>query len=184
MPGAIARQRRYPVEVIMAKAKAPPVGKRMVFRAKLEDWAEGMDYCAVPVPERVTKTMGTTGPVLVMAQVNDSEPFKVSLFPVGGGKHYIRMKARVRRETKTKTGDVITVRFTVLDRADVSIPDDLTQALRAEGVEDAFKALPPGKQNFTIRQIEEAARSATREKRIQKAVELAHQKREQMSDGE
>lgn len=167
----------------MAKQKAPPVGKRMMFRAKLKDWAEGMDYCAVPVPERVTKAMGTTGPVLVMAQVNDSEPFKVSLFPVGGGKHYIRIKALVRRETNTKTGDMVTVRITVLDRSDVSIPDDLTNALRAEGVEGAFKALPPGKQNFTIRQIEEAARSATREKRIQKAVELAHQKWKQMSEG-
>ena len=168
----------------MEKGKVPLVGKRIMFKANLEDWAEGMDYCAVPVPAQVTETLGTTGPVLVMAQVNDSEPFKVSLFPVGGGKHYIRIKARVRRETETKTGDSITVRFTVLDRADVSIPDDLTSALRAEGVEEAFKAMPPGKQNFTIRKIEEASRLATREKRIQKAVELAHQKREQMSDGE
>lgn len=168
----------------MAKKMAPPVGKRIVFRAKLEDWAEGLDYCAVPVPERVTKTMGTTGPVPVMAQVNDSDPFNVSLFPVGGGKHYIRIKARVRRETKSKSGDMVTVRFTVLDRADVSIPEDLVKALRAQGVEDAFNALPPGKRSFTIRQIEEAAKSATREKRIQKAVELAHQKREQMSDDE
>lgn len=168
----------------MAKKKALPVGKRIAFRAKLENWAEGMDYCAVPVPDRVTKTMGTTGPVLVMAQVNDSEPFEVSLFPVGGGQHYIRIKARVRRETKTKTGDLVSVKFTVLDRANVLIPDDLTTALRAEGVEETFKALPPGKQNFTIRQIEEAARSATRDKRIQQAVQLAHQKREQLSDSE
>ena len=168
---------------VMAKKKVPPVGKKMRFHALLEDWAEGMDYCAVPVPSFVTEAMGTTGPVLVMAQVNESEPFKVSLFPVGGGKHYIRIKARVRKETKTKTGDQITVRFTVLDRSEVSIPDDLTKALREEGVEDAFIALPPGKQNFTIRQIEEAARPATREKRIQKALELAHEKKEQLQDG-
>ena len=168
----------------MAKKKAPPVGKKMRFSAQLEDWAEGMDYCAVPVPALVTEAMGTTGPVLVMAQVNESEPFKVSLFPVGGGKHYIRIKARVRKETKTKTGDLITVRFTVLDRSDVSIPDDLAKALRAERVEDAFKSLPPGKQNFTIRQIEESARPATRENRIQKAVEIAQEKKDQMPNGE
>jgi len=169
---------------VMAKQKLPPVGKQMMFEAELENWAEGMDYCAVPVPARVTKAMGTTGPVLVMARVNDSKPFKVSLFPVGGGTHYIRIKARVRQETKTKTGDVITVRFTVLDRSDVSIPDDLAHALRTEGVEDAFKALPPGKQNFSIRQIEEAAKSATRERRIQKVVELAQEKSKRMLDGE
>jgi len=167
----------------MAKKKEPPVGKQMKFRAQLEDWAEGMDYCAVPVPEFVTEAMGTTGPVLVMAQVNESEPFQVSLFPVGGGKHYIRIKAKVRQETNTKTGNQITVRFTVLDRSEVSIPDDLSSALRAEGVEDAFRSLPPGKQNFTIRQIDEAAKSATREKRIQKAVELAQEKKDRMQDG-
>lgn len=164
-------------------AKTPlPVGKKMSFKAELEDWAEGMDYCAVPVPERVTRALGTTGPVLVMAQVNASTPFKVSLFPVGGGQHYIRIKAKVRRETKTKTGDEVTIRFTVLDRSDVSVPDDLLKALRAEGVEGAFRANPPGKQNFAIRQIEEAVKPETRAKRIQKVVEAAQRKREQMAD--
>ena len=163
-------------------SSSPPVGKEMSFKATLEDWAEGMDYCAVPVPAQVTEALGTKRPVLVMARVNASKPFKVSLFPVGEGKHYIRIKGKVRQETKTKTGDEITIRFTVLDRADVAIPDDLRAALRAEGVLEAFKAFPPGKQNFTIRQIDEAAKAETRAKRIQKVVEEAHKKREALSD--
>ena len=89
-----------------------------------------------------------------MARVNDSAPFQVSLFPVGGGQHYIRIRAKVRAETKTKTGDQVQVRFTVLDRADVAIPDDLLMALRAEGATEAFKLLPPGKRNFMIRRID------------------------------
>ncbi len=161
----------------MAKA-APPVGKKVTFKATLEDWAEGMDYCAIPVPPDVTEAMGTAGPVLVRAQINQSTPFQVSLFPVGGGRHYIRIKAKVRQETKTKSGDEITVRFTVLDRNAVAIPDDLRDALRAEGVLEAFQSIPPGKQNFTIRQINEAAKADTRARRIEKAVEMAHQKRE------
>lgn len=160
----------------MAK-KSIPVGKQLSFEATLEDWAEGMDYCAVPVPEHVTRALGTKGPVLVMARVNDSEPFEVSLFPAGGGQHYIRIKAKVRKETKTRTGDWIKVRFTVLDRADVTIPEDLEKALRAQGALDAFKAIPPGQQNFTIREIAAAVRPETREKRIQKAVAAAHGKR-------
>jgi len=111
--------------------RSPTAGKQLSFQAKLENWAEGMDYCAVPVPASVTQALGTKGPVLVMARVNDSEPFKVSLFPTGGGQHYIRIKAKVRKETKTKTGDRVRVRFTVLDRADVTIPTDLMKALRA-----------------------------------------------------
>jgi len=138
-----------------------------------------MDYCAVPVPADITQALGTKSAVLVMAQVNDSAPFKVSLFPVGGGQHYIRIKAKVRQEANTKTGDRVRVRVTVLDRGDVTIPDDLMGALRAEsGATEGFKLLPPGQQNFMIRRIDEAARPETRGKRIQEAVEAAHHRRE------
>ena len=113
-----------------------------------------------------------------MARVNDSAPFQVSLFPVGGGQHYIRIKAKVRQETNTRTGDRIQVRITVLDRADVEIPEDLTRALRAEGALESFKSLPPGKQNFIIRQIDSAAKPQTRKDRIQKAVVAAHERRQ------
>ena len=158
--------------------KSPAAGRQFSFHADLENWAEGMDYCAIPVPAEVTEALGTRGPVLVLARVNDSAPFQVSLFPVGGGQHYIRIKARVRHETRTKTGDRIRMRITVLDRANVEIPDDLARALRAEGVEEAFQSLPPGKQNFIIRRIDEAAKPETRERRIQEGVVAAHQRRE------
>lgn len=161
---------------------SPAAGRQLSFQAVLEDWAEGMDYCAVPVPAEITEALRTKGPVLVMAKVNNSEPFQVSLFPVGGGRHYIRIKAKVRHETNTKTGDRIRVRFTVLDRADVEIPEDLLSALVAEGVTEAFKSLPPGKQTFIIRRIDEAVKPETREKRIQEGVVAAHQRREKVID--
>ncbi len=141
-----------------------------------------MDYCAVAVPAKITEALGTKGPVLVMAKVNNSEPFQVSLFPVGGGRHFIRIKAKVRAETNTKTGDRIRVQITVLDRADVAIPDDLMRALMAEGVAQAFQSLPPGKQNFIIRRIDDAAKPQTRAKRIQEGVEAAHERREKLID--
>ena len=160
--------------------KTSPAARRrnLSFQAELENWAEGMDYCAVPVPAKITEALGTKGPVLVMARVNNSEPFQVSLFPVGGGQHYIRIKAKVRQETSTKTGDRVQVRFTVLDRADVEIPEDLMSALTAEGMTASFKSLPPGKQNFIIRKIDEAVKPETRKKRIQEAVVAAHKRKE------
>jgi hypothetical protein len=161
---------------------SPAAGRQLSFQANLENWAEGMDYCTVPVPAKITEALGTKGPVLVMAQVNKSEPFQVSLFPVGGGQHYIRIKAKVRQETNTKTGDRIRVRFTVLDRAAVEIPEDLINALKAERMTKAFKSLPPGKQNFIIRRIDDAAKPETREKRVLEAVVAAHQARERAID--
>ena len=160
--------------------RSPSVGRQLLFHANLEDWAEGMDYCAVPVPPEITQALGTKVPVLVMALLNDSAPFRVSLFPVGGGQHYIRIRAKVRQETKTKTGDRVRVRFTVLDRADVTIPNDLISALRAEGATESFKLLPLGKQNFIIRRIDDAAKPETRKKRIQEAVGGALQRIEHL----
>jgi hypothetical protein len=162
--------------------RSPAAGQQLSFQAKLENWAEGMDYCAVAVPAKITQALGTTGPVLVMAEVNDSEPFKVSLFPVGGGQHYIRIKAKVRKATETVVGDRVRVRITVLDRADVTIAKDVASALRAEGVMEDFESLPPGKQNFILRRIDEAAKPETRDKRIREAVEAAHRRREDRVD--
>jgi len=155
----------------------PPVGKTFSFEATLEDWAEGMDYCAVPVPAKITKALGTKAAVLVIAQVNDSKPFKVSLFPVGGGKHYIRIKASVRKETNTKTGDRIQLTIDVLDRDDVEIPEDLLIAMRAERLSEAFMSLPPGKRNYIVRRIEDAVKPETRTKRIQEALDAAAERR-------
>lgn len=162
--------------------RSTDAGQQLSFQAVLENWAEGMDYCAVPVPAEITQALGTKGPVLVMARVNDSAPFQVSLFPVGGGQHYIRIRAKIRQETKTKTGDRVRVRVIVLDRADVAIPEDLVSALGAEGAMKAFKSLPPGKQSFMIRRIDDAAKPATRVKRIQEVVEAAHERRGKVVD--
>jgi hypothetical protein len=162
----------------------PIAGQRLSFHATLENWAEGMNYCAVPVPATISKALGTRGPVLVLAQVNGSEPFQVSLFPVGNGQHYMRIKAKVRQETKAATGDRVRVSFTVLDRARVEIPDDLRRALDAEAVTEAFTSLPPGKQQYIIRRIDEAVKAPTRVRRIEEAVAAAHQRREELIDGE
>ena len=151
-------------------------GSRFSFEATLENWAEGLNYCAVAVPARITEALGTTGPVLVLAHVNDGAAFNVSLFPVGGGHHYIRIKAAVRKETRTETGDRVRIRFTVLDRSAVSYPNDLLAALQAKRVTDVFKSLPSGRQNFILRRIEEAVKPEARKKRIDDAVDEAERK--------
>ncbi|GAC1424040.1 MAG: hypothetical protein NVSMB64_31730 [Candidatus Velthaea sp.] len=161
---------------------SPVAGKQLSFEATLENWAEGMDYCAVPVPATVTEALGTHGAVLVLARLNDSAPFKVSLFPVGGGRHYIRVKAKVRKETRTKTGDRVHVRITVLDRAAVTYPADLLSALQAVGATVDFKSLPPGRQNFIVRRIDEAVKPETRQKRIQAAVKEVQRGKAERTD--
>jgi len=148
----------------------PATGKQLSFEARLENWAEGMDYCALAVPAKITKALGTKGPVLVTARLNDSAPFQVSLFPVGGGQHYVRIKAKVRKETQTKTGDRVRMRIAVVDRAAVAYPKDLLDALRTQAAIAGFESLPLGRRLFAIRRIDEAVKPETRRKRIQETV--------------
>lgn len=86
----------------------------------------------------------------------------------------------MRKDASIRTGDRIKVQVTVLERGNVEVPDELLAALRAEGVLQAFEALPPGKRSFLVRRIDEAARAETRARRIQEGVEAAHERREKL----
>lgn len=152
-------------------------GQTLKFKSKLENWEEGMDYCAIAIPEKITKALGTKAAVLVMATLNKCEPFEVSLFPVGGGKHYMRVRAKVRKKANLKEGDIVQVQITIKDRAQVELPPDLIAALKNENALKEFKALTPGKKNFAVRKINEVTKTETRQKRIAEAVKLAITKR-------
>jgi hypothetical protein len=149
----------------------PKAGRKLSFKSNLENWADGMDYCAIPVPAKITEALGTRSAVLVMARVNGSAPFKVSLFPVGSGRHFIRVRKRVRKEANLNEGDQVLVQIMVLDRADIKIPKDLSTALRGKNALARFNALTPGKKNYMSRRIDDAAKSDTRAKRVLEVVE-------------
>jgi Domain of unknown function (DUF1905)/Bacteriocin-protection, YdeI or OmpD-Associated len=149
----------------------PKAGRQLSFKSVLENWERGMDYCAIPVPAGITEALGTKSAVLVMARVNESALFKVSLFPAGGGKHFIRVRKQVRRQANLQKGDSVKVEITVLDRAAIEMPQDLSAALRGKKALARFDALTPGKKNYMIRRIEEAAKPETRTRRILEVVE-------------
>jgi hypothetical protein len=165
------------------KKAAPAPHQRLSFQSKLECIATGMNYFAVSVPLKITQALHTRGPVPVSAQVNGSETFIASLYPVGNGRHYLRVKNKICNSVQIKEGDRVRVQITVRDRStEISIPKDLASALRAEGVAKSFEALPIGKKSYLLRLIDQAIKPETRKKRIQDAVEAAHQKREKQTD--
>ena len=157
-------------------------GQKLSFKSKLENWAEGMDYCAIAGPKEITNKLGTKQAVLVMAVVNGSAPFQVSLFPVGQGRHYIRVRSKVRKAAQIFEGDKVKVQIRVLDRNKVDLPKDLVVALKLENALEPFKSLSPGKKNYAIRRINEVLKSETRIKRIEEAIEMALQDEEQKKD--
>jgi hypothetical protein len=156
--------------------------QRVTFQAKLENIAKGMEYYAVSVPLKTTQALKARGPVPVYATVNGSEKFLASLYPVGEGRHYLRIRNAICKSVRIKTGDRVTVKITVRDRnAEVSLPSDLERALKDERVLKGWEALPIGQRSFLLRMIDKAAKPPTRAKRIQEAVEEAHKRREKIS---
>jgi hypothetical protein len=146
-------------------------GKKFEFKAVLERWASGMEYYAIAIPQDITETLKTHAAVPVLGQINNSDPFKASLFPVGEGRHYLRIKNKICKAVQIKEKDIIKVKLIVRNREDeISIPNDLKKALKEAGVEKEFTALPIGKKSFLLRGINEAVKAETREKRIKEVV--------------
>lgn len=159
--------------------KKPKASLKLKFQSTLKSISDQLEYYAVPVPEKITKALGTRAAVPVLAQVNNSTPFFGSFYTAGGGRHAMRVKASVRKEVNIKEGDRVRVKITVRDRfTEVSIPHDVVKALKVECVFEDFNSIPLGERSFLLRKIDEAARPETREKRIQTAIEAAYRRKE------
>jgi uncharacterized protein YdeI (YjbR/CyaY-like superfamily) len=94
-----------------------------------------------------------------------------SLFPVGEGRHYLRIKNKICKAVQIKEKDLIKVKFKVRNREnEILIPRDLQKALKEASAEREFNALPIGKKSYLLRVINEAVKAETREKRIKDVV--------------
>jgi hypothetical protein len=169
----------------LTKAKPPKSGpkpnQRLTFPSTLERIAEGMEYYALPIPAEISEALGARAAVPVTAKVNGSDAFIASLYPVGGGRHYLRVRNKVCKSVGITAGDRVQVEIVVRDRsAETAVPADLKRALQDEDLLDGFHALPVGKRSFLLRVIDQAAKPETRLKRIGDAVEEARARRDKL----
>lgn len=65
---------------------------------------------------------------------------------------------------------------------EIPIPPDLSAALREDGVLADWESVPPGMRLYLIKWIGQAVHDQTRAKRVAKAVEEAHKRREKRVD--
>ncbi len=158
-----------------AKSASKGAVGSLVFRSRLESLTDEAEYYGISVPVEVTRRLKTLAAVPVSVRINQSSPFRSSFYPVGGGRHYMRVKASVRKEVAIREGDTIEIEAQILDRADrTELPDDLHTRLRVAGVLEVFESMPPGMRNHLIHRIEEVAKVETRKKRVLEAVNAAH----------
>jgi hypothetical protein len=151
------------------------------FSAKL---ARFSTLYGVDVPLAVSRAVGRAA-TPVEVRLRRGAPFLATLVPAGGGRHRLFFNGEVREAAGVKPGDRIAVTLTAdpaLRTREVPIPPDLTEALRDEGVLDAWESMPPGKREHILRWIEQAVHETTRTKRIVRAVEEALAQREKRID--
>jgi hypothetical protein len=151
---------------------------RHVFEARLEHF--GSLY-GVSVPAAISRALGVRGRVPVVARAAGGAPFRATLLPAGGGRHRLFLNGETRRAAHLTLGGRVALEVRVdAGPREVPIPPDLAEALRDQGVLDAWESLPPGKREHILKWIEEAVHEPTREKRVARAVQEAlarHEKR-------
>jgi hypothetical protein len=140
------------------------------FRVVLEkdDKSEATGIC---VPFDVEKVFGTRARVPVRGTINGF-PYRSSIFPMGGGKHFMAVNKVTREGAKAKAGETISV---VMERDEeprmITPSPDFAQALKAnKKAQSTWEKLSYTHQKEYAGAIEEAKKPETRARRIEKAI--------------
>lgn len=140
------------------------------FRVLLEKH-ESSEATGICVPFDVLKVFGTRARVPVRGTVNGF-PYRGSIFPMGGGKHYMVVNKNVRAGAKAKGGEMVSI---VMERDEepriITPPADFARALKAnKEARTMWEKLSYTHQKEHAQAIEEAKRPETRVRRIEKAI--------------
>lgn len=126
----------------------------------------------IVVPDEIIEQLGAGRRPAVLVDVNGYQ--YRNTVGVMGGKAMISISAAVRQATGLKGGDPITVTLTVADTPrEVDVPADFAEALAADSTAGRFfAALSNSLQRYHVDVINGAKTAETRQRRIDKAMEL------------
>lgn len=146
------------------------MNKIQTFQAEIHSHDSGGAYVIVPFD--VEEVYGKKR-VKIIATI-DGERYQGSLVRMGTPHHILIILKAIREKIGKQAGDVVEVSIQE-DTAPrvVIVPEDFQQAMDATpGISAFFKALSYTYQKEYVQWIEAAKREATRERRINRAVEL------------
>lgn len=131
------------------------------------EWGRSV-YTVLRLPSDVTEALD--GATRVEGEIND-HPVNLSpqTAPVIEGQ-FLWTGKTLLKEIGIEPGERVTVRLRPADPNAVDVPEDVTLAIRAGGMTEAWGALTPGKQRGLLHQINTAKRAETRAKRIASLV--------------
>lgn len=125
-----------------------------------------MDAAGLKPPFDVVETFGRKGRVPVKGTINGF-PFRSSLMNMGDG-HFLGMNAQMRAGAKCKAGDTVSVVMELdEEKRTVELPPHLKKLINADPkAKESWSKLSFTHQKEYVREIEEAKRPETRQRRI------------------
>jgi len=158
----------------MASKAQPQKSSVQKFRIKLQGM-EGMETAMFCVPFDVQEAFGTRARVPVRGTIN-GVPYRRSIMNMGAG-HMMVVNRELREAAGVKAGDTVDV-VMQQDTAPrvVEVPPDFKKALaQSKKARELFDGLSYTHQKEYVRWITGAKREETRNRRIERAVEMLNQ---------
>lgn len=133
--------------------------------------AEGMQSAFITIPFDVREVYGTRGQVKVRGTI-DGYPFRSSIAPLGGGRHYMVIKKEIRQAIGKEAGDTVKV---IMEQDTepriVDLPDDVRLLLEQNpAANERFQRLAYSHQKEYVDWITEAKKAETRAARLHKML--------------
>jgi hypothetical protein len=148
-------------------------GKAYKFQAKIEPGPGGGAF--VTFPYDTQQEFGSKGAVKVNASL-DGVPYSGSLMACGGPFHMLGVLKSIRQQTGKEIGDTIAVELWKDDaQRTVEVPPPIHALMEQHGVLPFFESLSYTHRKEYVRWLTEAKTEATREKRLDKAMEMLKQ---------
>lgn len=132
----------------------------------------------IDVPKRVSAHFGTRGNIPVKGTL-DGVPVRVTLTPLGGGRHELYMNLDMRRRSGTDVGDRVHLVLTQdkTSRMPKTLPV-LARALRKKpGAAAAWRAATPSRRKEILRYLHSLKTAESVERNVAKIIRLFSKKR-------
>jgi uncharacterized protein YdeI (YjbR/CyaY-like superfamily) len=141
------------------------------FSAVLTKTNSALRWVVIWIPFNAARIWGVRGPLKVKGTINDFA-FRATLFPGGGGRHYLVVNRQMQKGGGVAAG--MKASFCMepdLDRPPDPVPE-LDQALGASRrLQQFFRSLPLSIRNYVTRPISTAKQAETRRRRAEHAAE-------------
>jgi hypothetical protein len=148
--------------------------KKYTFDAEIHAGSGGGAY--VVFPYDAEKEFGTNGKVPVNATI-DGVPERSGLFRMGMPHHMLGVAKAIRTQIGKGPGDTVAVVLWKDDKPrEVAVPPELMARMKKAGVLAFFEGLSFTNRKEYSRWISEAKKDETRERRLEKAIELLKKK--------